>query len=102
MPIGRLHGAGKPVARREPAVLGEGVQRRVPGGLDAIRFELVAKAIARPAVGQEHRKGEVRGALHRLIAERELDPGDLRKPLTVGANDRAPRRDALLQPTQAA
>ena len=54
------------------------------------------------AVGEQHREGEVRGALDRLRRRRQLDAGDPREPLAVGANDRAARRDVFVEPPQAA
>ena len=94
--------AGSPSAGAKRLILGEGVQRRIPGGLDAVRFQLVAEAIARVAVGEQHREGEVAGALDRLLVEGKLDSGHLRQALAVGANDRAPRGDVLVQSLQAA
>src|ERR1017187_7235237 len=79
----------KPVGRGELAVLGERVQRRVPRGLNAVGFELVAKAVACRAVLEQNGKGEMRRALNRLIVECELDPCDACEPLPVGPHDRA-------------
>ncbi len=54
------------------------------------------------AVGEQHGEGEVRGALDGRVGERQLDAGDLRQALAVGAHDRATRLDALGQARQAA
>ena len=69
--------AGSPSARRKAPVLGERVQRRIPGGLDAVRFQLGAEAVTRVAVGEQDREGEMAGALDGLLVEAELDTGEL-------------------------
>ena len=102
MALSRFQRPREPVRRGELAVLGEAVQRRVPGRLDAVGFERGAEAVARLAVGEQDGEGEVRGALDRLLVERQLDAVDVREALAVGPHDRAPSGDALLQPLQAA
>jgi hypothetical protein len=85
MAVAGLCGVGQPGVRCEAAVLGEGVQSRVPGRLDAGRFQIVAEAVPAVTVGQQDREGEVRGALDGQLIEAELDAGDISQALAIGA-----------------
>ena len=95
--VGGLGRPGSPSGGCEPAVLGEGVQRRIPRRLDAVLFELVAEAIAASRGRQQHREGEVRRALDGLLVERELEARDLapgargRRERSRGARRCSPR-----------
>ncbi len=102
MAVGHLGGLRQPIRGRELAVLGEAVQRRVPSRLDAVRFEIVAEAIAGLAVGEQYREGEVRGELDGRVVEWQLDAGDLGETLAIHAHHLAAGLDALCQPRQAA
>ena len=102
MALGHLEGARKPLRRSQGPVLGEGVQGRVPGRLDPVGFEPLSELVARGAVGEQNGEGEVRGALHGEVVERELQTGLLAQSLPVGAYDRASRLQALGEPLDAA
>ena len=97
--VGHLAGARQTVGGREAAVSAEGVQGRIPGRLDAASsWSSVAEAVARGAVGEQHREGEVRGARDGLLVEAEPDAGNLREALAVRAHERAARLDVSVEP----
>ena len=102
MAVGGFGGSGEAAGGGRIAVLGEGVQRGIPGRLHALGLELGAEAVARVAVGEQDGEEEVGGELDRVLVPGELEPGHLGEPLAVGANERAPGGDVLFEARQTA